>query len=36
VRFRQLLAQYREAVENGDGKNPWSPTNAPIVSLQPL
>ena len=31
--FREMLARYRGAVEAGAGKNPWSPDNAPKVSL---
>src|SRR3954471_7329383 len=32
TKFREMLAGYREAVESS-GKNPWSPENAPRVSL---
>jgi predicted metal-dependent hydrolase len=31
--FREMLSRYRGAVEAGDGKNPWSPANAPKVNL---
>lgn len=34
VQFRELLARYRTAVEAGEGKNPWTPDNAPSVSLR--
>jgi hypothetical protein len=33
VRFRELLSGYRSAVEAGEGKNPWTPENAPKVKL---
>ncbi|HEX8077598.1 MAG TPA: DUF309 domain-containing protein [Chthoniobacterales bacterium] len=31
-RFRETLSKYRDAVE-ANGKNPWTPENAPKVSL---
>jgi len=33
VKFRETLSRYREAVDSAHGKNPWSPDNAPKVSL---
>lgn len=33
VQFREMLSRYRGAVEEGEGKNPWSPDNAPKVNL---
>src|SRR2546430_1006858 len=32
ARFREMLSRYRSAAE-GNGKNPWTPDNAPKVSL---
>jgi Domain of unknown function (DUF309) len=32
--FREMLERYRGAVDAERGKNPWSPDNAPKVSLQ--
>ncbi|HEV2805276.1 MAG TPA: DUF309 domain-containing protein [Chthoniobacterales bacterium] len=31
--FREMLARYREAVDADEQQNPWSPDNAPKVSL---
>jgi hypothetical protein len=31
--FREMLAEYRGAVEAGSGKNPWTPAKAPRVLL---
>jgi len=33
VQFREMLSQYCEAVDAENGKNPWSPANAPQVNL---
>jgi hypothetical protein len=33
AQFREMLGRYRSAVDAGQGKNPWSPENAPKVSL---
>jgi predicted metal-dependent hydrolase len=33
VKFRELLSRYRDAVETGSGKNPWTPETAPKVLL---
>jgi predicted metal-dependent hydrolase len=32
-KFREMLVRYREAVEAGKGKNPWTPETAPRVEL---
>jgi predicted metal-dependent hydrolase len=33
VKFREMLSRYCEAVQS-EGKNPWSPEAAPLVSLK--
>jgi hypothetical protein len=33
AKFRKMLARYCGSVEAASGKNPWSPDNAPKVSL---
>ena len=35
AQFREILSRYCEAVDAAHGKNPWSPANAPKVSLGP-
>jgi hypothetical protein len=36
AKFREMLSRYCGAVDAAHGKNPWSPANAPKVSLSDL